>query len=510
MAAGCWTCKDRKVRCDLRQPSCANCARSKRKCAGYGMRLSWPRPNDRRRSMVHEPGQRLGANPESEKALHFINMYTWHVAMYGPSSDGSYSKLVARPPGPLVYSLSLINRDESMLLDYYMQTDTQIPGADPPRPLMQMILQMALADSTPSSKAVLQGVLALSSLRLSGNSAAFAHKTKAISALARSLSLDKTRELTSKTVVASMLLYLYETTHPSLTGPSWAIYLCGVKKIAKSSGTEKTTSRCMEYGPFFNWLHYHEIMGHFSLVWWAPPDPPPICFVDAATLLGLPRIEETSTLRQPDAASDTTLLPQNDEGPVCSLEILDIISLLFHSISPDMDPAIACKKRQRLLEAENTLRKYLSEYSSTKSTKSATEYRPRLNTSTLLHTVAALIFLNRAALDYSGEEAAHEVLVKRGLDILKTIDVSYTPWPVFIMACEAQRDSARLLILDVMARIEEHTGSRRLTLLRHLIEAAWNYQDLNQGRGSDYRAMLHAIIVQWKRHQQLKRHGIPQ
>jgi hypothetical protein len=97
-----------------------------------------------------------------------------------------------------------------------MRVDTKIPGADPPRPLMQVILQMALADSTPSSKAVLQGILALSSLRLSGNSAAFAHKTKAISALARSLSFDKTRELTSKTVVASMLLYLYEVIYLTL------------------------------------------------------------------------------------------------------------------------------------------------------------------------------------------------------------------------------------------------------------------------------------------------------
>ncbi|KAH7268150.1 fungal-specific transcription factor domain-containing protein [Fusarium solani] len=467
MAAGCWTCKDRKVRCDLRQPTCANCARSKRKCAGYGMRLSWPRPNDRRRSMVHEPGQSPRANPESEKALHFINTYTWHVAMYGPSSDGSYSN---------------------------MRVDTKIPGADPPRPLMQVILQMALADSTPSSKAVLQGILALSSLRLSGNSAAFAHKTKAISALARSLSFDKTRELTSKTVVASMLLYLYETTHPSLTGPSWAVYLCGVKKIAKSSYTEQSPSRCMDHEPFFNWLHYHEIMGHFSLVWWAPPDPPPICFVDAAALLGLPRSEEADILRiqggQLDAA-DTAQLLQTDEGPICSLAVLDIISLLFHSISPDVEHVISSKKRQRLLEAENSLRKYLLEYAST---KSAYESCPPSNTSTLLHTIAALIFLNRAALDYSGEEAAHEVLVKRGLDVLDTLSVSFTLWPIFIIACEAHRDWARLLVLDVVARIEKHTGSRRLTLLRHLIEAAWNYHDLNLGRGSDYKVMLHRII----------------
>ncbi|KAI8716335.1 Zn(2)-C6 fungal-type domain-containing protein [Fusarium sp. LHS14.1] len=494
MAAGCWTCKG-TIRCDLRQPSCVNCARSKRKCSGYGVRLSWPRPNDRRRSMVHEPDRPQRANLESEKSLHFINTYTRHVAMYGPSSGGIYSKLVARPPGPLLHSLSLINRDESMFLDYDMRADTKISGADPPRPLMQVILQMALADSTPSSKAVLQSVLALSSLRLSGNSAAFAYKTKAISALARSLSLDKTREMTSKTVVASMLLYLYETTHPSLTGPSWAVYLCGVKKIAKSSYPEQSPSCCMDHGPFFNCLHYHEIMGHFSLVWWAPPDPPPICFVDAASLLGLPRSEERDIPRiqedQLDAAPDTARLLQYGEGPICSVSVLNIISLLFHNIGPNTEHTVSSKQRQRLLKTENSLRKYLSDYSSS---KSSSESRPLSNTSTLLHAIAALIFLNRVALDYTGEEVAHEVLVKRGLDILETLSVSYTPWPIFIIACEAHRDSTRLLILDVVAKIEEHTGSRRLTLLRHLIEAAWNYHDLNLGRGSDYKVMLHRII----------------
>lgn len=41
--------------------------------------------------MVHEPGQPRRAHTDNEKALHFINAYTWHVAMYGPASDGSYS-----------------------------------------------------------------------------------------------------------------------------------------------------------------------------------------------------------------------------------------------------------------------------------------------------------------------------------------------------------------------------------------------------------------------------------
>lgn len=101
-----------------------------------------------------------------------------------------------------------------------MRAERQIPGAGPPEPLMQMILRMTLADSAPSFKVVLQGILASSSLRLSGNRR-IQTQGNAISALARSLSLDKTRELTSETAVASMVLYLYnslclvpsETTH---------------------------------------------------------------------------------------------------------------------------------------------------------------------------------------------------------------------------------------------------------------------------------------------------------
>ncbi|KAI5957406.1 ARG83 [Candida margitis] len=41
---GCWTCRSRKVKCDLTKPFCLRCAKSKRDCLGYGIRLRWSDP----------------------------------------------------------------------------------------------------------------------------------------------------------------------------------------------------------------------------------------------------------------------------------------------------------------------------------------------------------------------------------------------------------------------------------------------------------------------------------
>ncbi|UPK95338.1 hypothetical protein LCI18_006273 [Fusarium solani-melongenae] len=38
---GCWTCKRRKVRCDLRPTACKNCEKRGIVCEGYGIRLQW-------------------------------------------------------------------------------------------------------------------------------------------------------------------------------------------------------------------------------------------------------------------------------------------------------------------------------------------------------------------------------------------------------------------------------------------------------------------------------------
>lgn len=41
---GCWTCRSRKVKCDLGRPSCKRCERSGFECGGYDIKLRWSKP----------------------------------------------------------------------------------------------------------------------------------------------------------------------------------------------------------------------------------------------------------------------------------------------------------------------------------------------------------------------------------------------------------------------------------------------------------------------------------
>lgn len=42
----------RKIQCDEGVPNCRRCVQARRECEGYGLRLSWPRENDKKRAIV--------------------------------------------------------------------------------------------------------------------------------------------------------------------------------------------------------------------------------------------------------------------------------------------------------------------------------------------------------------------------------------------------------------------------------------------------------------------------
>lgn len=44
------TFTEQKIACDKTQPHCNNCVKKGRQCLGYGLKLSWPRKGDERRS----------------------------------------------------------------------------------------------------------------------------------------------------------------------------------------------------------------------------------------------------------------------------------------------------------------------------------------------------------------------------------------------------------------------------------------------------------------------------
>ncbi|XMA20888.1 hypothetical protein WAI453_013679 [Rhynchosporium graminicola] len=58
---GCLTCRERHVKCDLREPSCHNCLRLKVLCEGYSRKYTWVPPR------TSEPGPRTSATQVSEE-----------------------------------------------------------------------------------------------------------------------------------------------------------------------------------------------------------------------------------------------------------------------------------------------------------------------------------------------------------------------------------------------------------------------------------------------------------
>ncbi|EHY56889.1 hypothetical protein ABEF92_000516 [Exophiala dermatitidis] len=75
---GCWTCRERRVKCDEKRPVCHRCTRSGVRCRGYAAHftwINWDAPNER---VMADPGQR-GERLSKERHV--------GVMVYPPSCD---------------------------------------------------------------------------------------------------------------------------------------------------------------------------------------------------------------------------------------------------------------------------------------------------------------------------------------------------------------------------------------------------------------------------------------
>lgn len=133
---------------------------------------------------------------------------------------------------PKTISLSLVDKDDTSLLHYCMlsevlQCASHAKGLDmqnagcfllnPLGSLAHLLLQIGLTDSSPSSVAVLNSLLAISALHVSGEARAISFKSKAIAMTRVSLSPNNPDSVVISNLAASMLLYLYEVSEPPLS-----------------------------------------------------------------------------------------------------------------------------------------------------------------------------------------------------------------------------------------------------------------------------------------------------
>ena len=242
----------------------------------------------------------------------------------------------------------------------------------------------------------------------------------------------------------------------------------------------------MDSDVLMEWIYYHEVMSDFSLRHWVKSyERSEICKVGPWARSPLAECEEPFNQRSGIIA--------------CPIQVLDALSDASRiHLMDSHDPAF--QQQMRRLEAS------YSALSATVERRRASFGAPPLAESSNLgcadiiselYELAALIYLDRAVMEYSGHEIRHRRLVSEGIDLLSSTLTCENPWPLFIIACEAAEDSQRITILEILDRTAEKAHDRRTNhavWMRRIVEAIWIQMDLNEDGNMDYVEVLTAVI----------------
>lgn len=114
-------CLGRAIRCDRARPNCSNCTHAKRKCQWYGLRLSWPRDNDRRRAIVSKPPRPSHSAPTSADQIseaRFVHTSHWDIELYNNLAASSDARTLPLLDVPIIWDPSDLDISDRDLLDY--------------------------------------------------------------------------------------------------------------------------------------------------------------------------------------------------------------------------------------------------------------------------------------------------------------------------------------------------------------------------------------------------------
>lgn len=159
------------------------------------------------------------------------------------------------------------------------------------------LARIALDGETASAAAVLQALLAFSSLHRYGlHAKAIELKITALGKLAEgSAAPSLSAKETVQHIAAGMLLCSFEVHQSSCTSGQWTGYLGGVKTVINESSIKRLLQLDPDVAVLLDWVYYHDIHARFSLLYWKRGGAPRL----PSTPLGLfyPPVGTFQTLR---------------------------------------------------------------------------------------------------------------------------------------------------------------------------------------------------------------------
>ncbi|KAK2796339.1 hypothetical protein FQN51_009429 [Onygenales sp. PD_10] len=357
-------------------------------------------------------------------------------------------------PRPLCWTPESFDNKSESLISYFQNIVSKSLASvnDPVQGLCSLLLRMALGDSSLCSSAVLQAVLALSSLYLYGPAKAMPYKVKALSALTNSAKRSLGFKEGLQHIASGIILGLVEVGFPPLFKDyqlniynqindasgwtsSWAVHICHAKKLVDviySNGQEYRGDSAL----ILDWVYYHDVLSKFGI---------------SGSLGG-------------------------------SLEIFDAISQLCDMVLDPDDPTrhdevFIQKLRSLELRFENI-------HQSVDETNGPLQFEQRKYAEQIaeLYRLAGLIYLLRAGMKLPHSSMKCQTLIDKAFQILSQLDTCDRPFPLFIIACEARDDGRRSQILDLIRRSQDARFSGGLDCAQKSIEACWIQDDLHAGQ----------------------------
>ncbi|KAI0532877.1 fungal-specific transcription factor domain-containing protein [Xylaria digitata] len=234
---GCWTCKDRKVRCDGTTPACQRC-----------MRLRRPDKSDKRRSITAGvPG--IVSRPSHHHQ--FVNTSYWDMELYRYISGQTSAEPLSVSP----YGLKLLKQpgtqQKHMDLLYYFRDaacHSLLSFCASDSQLRDVLMPMALTHHNMSGCALFFATLAVSSLHRSGlHQQTMQFKTAALRALSASA---------ADAIAGTMTLH-------TISG-DWLWYIRAAMDTVRRARLEQESDQT-GITELLDWVYYHHTLSRFAL-----------------------------------------------------------------------------------------------------------------------------------------------------------------------------------------------------------------------------------------------------
>ncbi|KAE8554519.1 hypothetical protein EYB25_003058 [Talaromyces marneffei] len=476
-ANDCWHCRDFRAICNRARPRCSRCVKSNRQCQ-YGLRLSWPKATNTKRSLTHSVQDGFGTAKRVSQAS-FVNATSWDIQLHHylrmNQGLGSNEGFALQLDLPMALSWLPINLayEERELLDHFICTapSTLVIFEPDKNEILSLLVRLALSDSSPSSMAVLQSALALSSFHRYGLQAdVFRFKARALRTLITSCTPCIEVPTVVQHIAASMILCHLEMLGIPNTVSLWFCHLSEAKYLIDNADVDSLHIQ-RQFSGLLGWVEYHMVMSRFSIRHW---------YMNGES------IKESKI---------PYLWTKVKDVSYCSHEILRYLYILFEMIRPPTDLLYHND------EYENTLRCLESRI--TNIVPSASEAISDTMSTAWVATIelfklAALIYLKRASRNFSGTSPQIDAMVERAYVLLDSLEAFNPAFPLLIVGCEARTDEQRMKVLEHIERAMKTSSLRGLHGLRNILQQIWVQDDLAVDHELDYLNRLDAAITSYR------------